>query len=108
PSVWLFVVLFGAGIGAISASRASLVADAYGPKNFGAINGAMAGITTLARSLAPVGGSLVHDQLGGYRVLLIVLCGCSAGAAIAITRTRPALLAAVEPTVISAAAAKAE
>lgn len=108
PAVWLFVILFGAGIGAISASRASLVADAYGPKNFGAINGAMAGITTLARSLAPVGGSLIHDQLGGYRTLLIVLCGCSAGAALAITRTRSTIPTAAGATAIAAVATRAE
>lgn len=87
-SVWLFVILFGLGIGAISATRASLVADIYGPKEYGAINGAMAFFTTIARALGPIGGSLVHDHLGGYRVMLIVLACCSAGAGLAIARVR--------------------
>jgi MFS family permease len=99
-SIWLFVLLFGFGIGAISATRASLVADLYGPRDYGAINGAMAFFTTIARALAPIGGSVIHDALGGYRVMLIVLICCSAGAGLAITRvqsTRPVATASAKP-----------
>lgn len=85
-AIWLFVLLFGLGIGAISATRAALVADIYGPRDYGAINGAMAFLTTIARALAPIGGSVIHDALGGYRVMLLVLIGCSAAAGAAITR----------------------
>ena len=74
-SIWIFVLLFGAGMGAISASRAAIVADAYGPSAYGAINGALAFLTMLARALAPIGGSLVHDHLGGYRAMLMILTG---------------------------------
>ena len=89
-SVWLFVVLFGVGLGAVSASRAALTADLYGPTAYGAINGALAFITTIARAAGPLGGSLVHDHFGGYRVLLMLLMGCSAGAAVAMLQVKSA------------------
>ena len=48
--VWLFVILFGAGFGAITPARASLVADLYGPRDYGAISGVLALFTTAARA----------------------------------------------------------
>lgn len=89
-SIWFFIVLFGLGIGAISASRASIVADLYGPSAYGAINGALAFLTMIARALAPIGGSLVHDQLGGYRAMLMILTGGCVVAAFAILQVEPA------------------
>jgi MFS family permease len=87
--VWLFVVLFGAGFGAITPARASLVAEIYGPRDYGAINGAVALTSTFARALAPVGASVLHDRAGGYHVVIIVLCALSTAAAVAILFIRP-------------------
>lgn len=89
-SVWIFVLLFGVGIGAISASRAAIVADIYGPTAYGAINGTLAFLTMLARALAPIGGSLVHDHLGGYRAMLMILAGGCVIAMFAILRVESA------------------
>jgi MFS family permease len=87
--VWLFVVLFGAGFGAITPARASLVAEMYGPRDYGAINGAVALTSTFARALAPVGASVLHDRAGGYHIVIIVLFALSTAAAVAILFIRP-------------------
>jgi MFS family permease len=87
--VWLFVIVFGAGFGAITPARASLVAELYGPRDYGAISGAIGLFTTAARALAPVGASLLHDRAGGYHLVVIVLFALSAGAAGAILCVRP-------------------
>ncbi len=65
-----FVVLFGAGFGAITPARAGIVADYYGPRHFGSINGSVAMASNMARALAPVGGGIVYELSGGYGLLL--------------------------------------
>lgn len=87
--VWLFVIAFGAGFGTISAARASLVAELYGPRDYGAINGMVGLATTLARALGPLGASLLHDYAGGYSTVVIVLLVLSVGASAAIMFIRP-------------------
>lgn len=87
--VWLFVIVFGAGFGAITPARASLVAELYGPRDYGAISGGIGLFTTAARALAPVGASLLHDRAGGYHLVVIVLFALSAAATGAILCVRP-------------------
>jgi MFS family permease len=61
-----FVALFGAGFGAITPARASLVADLYGARYYGSINGVLAFFVTGARALAPVSAGLLYTALGRY------------------------------------------
>jgi MFS family permease len=59
-AVWAFVVLFGAGFGAITPARVALLAEMYGPAHFGRISGTLSLITSVARGAAPVGASMIH------------------------------------------------
>jgi MFS family permease len=79
-----FVVLFGAGFGAVTPARAALVAEFYGPLFYGAISGIVAFFLTGARSLAPVGAGVLYQAAGGYDVLLWVLIAASSAAVAAI------------------------
>ncbi len=65
-----YVVLSGAGFGAIMPARASLVAEVYGGTQYGQINSVVAFVTLVARALGPIGVSLVYDHAGGYPVAL--------------------------------------
>lgn len=92
-AVWFFVVLFGAGFGAITPARAALVAERYGPAHYGRIAGTLALILSFARAAAPVGASLVYlagaSTLGvdrGYDVVLLLLAMLCLGAGVAILR----------------------
>lgn len=81
--VLAFVVLFGAGFGAITPARAALVAEYYGPDAFGSINGVVALFVTAARAVGPVGVGAVYDRIGSYTPLwwaLAVVSVLSAGA----------------------------
>jgi MFS family permease len=80
-SVLAFVVLFGAGFGAITPARAALVADAYGREHYGRINGVLAMVVMGARSLAPVGVGVLLGLLGSYTPILWALAAGSALAA---------------------------
>lgn len=66
----LYVALFGAGSGTLTIMRAALLAEQYGPANYGTINGAQIGALTSARTVAPVGAGLLVVALDGYAPLL--------------------------------------
>ncbi len=97
PSPWLLIVgasLFGMGSGASSPARAALVAEFYGIANYGAINGVMTLVSTIARAGAPVAMGLLFTWTGSYTPvfgLLIGLAVASVGATLA-TR-KPVLIA---------------
>lgn len=86
PSVaglMLFACLFGAGSGALTPTRAALVADVFGSAQYASISGALALLTTTARALAPVLASLLVALLHSYQPLfglLLLMCLISAAA----------------------------
>lgn len=82
--IWLFVVLFGIGFGAITPARASLVADLYGVLAFGSISGVLALIVTFSRAAGPIGGSLIETVTGGDQALLAILSVLSIIAAVSV------------------------
>ena len=82
--VILFVVLFGAGYGAIAPARAALAADFYGPANYGSINSWQSLFLTGSRALAPVGAGLPYTLNGGYGPALWALTAGSALGTVAI------------------------
>lgn len=84
--VWACVVLFGAGFGAITPARAALVAELYGPAEYGRISGVVTLFLALARAAAPVGASVLHAAGGGYGPVLVVLLVACVGSAWAVLR----------------------
>jgi MFS family permease len=93
-AVWAFVVLFGAGFGAITPARASLVAEMFGAAHYGRISGVLAFVVSLARAAAPVGASLLYAAVGGPRhgydaVLAALLLLCIASGAAVLAADRP-------------------
>jgi len=90
PSPWLLVVgaaLFGMGSGASSPARAALVADFYGIANYGAINGVMTLVSTVARATAPVAMGLLFTTAGSYTPVFGVLIALAASSVRAILAT---------------------
>lgn len=89
-AVWVFVVLFGAGFGAITPARAALLADRFGHANYGSISGVLALLIAFARSVAPIGASLLYEVsraagvLAGYDAVLAALLLITAGATVAV------------------------
>ena len=81
--VLLAVVLLGAGRGAVTLMRASLIAERYGRTHYGAIGGALALFVSGAAALAPVGAGLAYQLTGGYPVVFLGLAGISGLAAMA-------------------------
>ena len=81
--VILAVVLLGAGRGAVTLMRATLVADRYGRAHYGAIGGALALFVGGAAALAPVGAGVAYELVGRYGPVFAGLAGISLLAALA-------------------------
>ncbi len=75
--VFCFVILFGAGFGAITPARAALVADSYGSTHYARINSVLGLFITGARALAPVGVGILYDLLRAYAPIFWLLAGVS-------------------------------
>lgn len=68
----LYIMLFGAGAGTLTIMRAALLAERYGPAQYGSISGVQNLLLTMTRTLAPVGAGAVA-AFGGYRLLIGLL-----------------------------------
>lgn len=86
--VWLFVILFGLGFGAITPARAALVAETYGPKHYGSITGVLTMAGSGARALAPVGAGLLYAVFLSYGPVLWLLLALSILAAATVLMAR--------------------
>ncbi len=89
PGVLAFVLLFGAGFGAVTPLRAGLLAELYGPAHYGRIAGFMGLFFTIARGIGPLGAGLIHDIYGNYSPAfwaVVVVSGLSAGAVVRVER----------------------
>ncbi len=94
--VLAFVILFGAGFGAITPARAALIADFYGPAHYGTIGSVLSLFLTGSRALAPVGAGLFYTLSGSYAPAFWLLTLGSALGTIAILFAEPRTGAAVE------------
>jgi MFS family permease len=71
--IWLFVVLFGAGFGALTPARAAMVVERYGPLAYGSINGVVAFAVSVSRALAPILVGLGATLMSGYASVFCLL-----------------------------------
>jgi MFS family permease len=101
PGLWVFVALFGAGSGAITPARAALLAEFYGRGSYASIGGVLALVVALARSISPVGASLLHSAGGGYDAVvwtLLVVVAASGAAVLLAGRNDPRRALQLVPT----------
>ncbi|MGE0354699.1 MAG: MFS transporter [Gemmatimonadales bacterium] len=89
-AVWTFVILFGAGFGAITPARAALVSELFGGSRYGRVGGVLALVVSVARAAGPIGASWIYLAGGGrehgYGVVLTVLAGLSLISAVVVAR----------------------
>jgi MFS family permease len=78
--LWAFVLLYGATNGAITLTRAALVAEIFGSSQYGRVNGAISFTVAISSALMPLLAGVLHNQSGNYQTtlwLLVVLLGVS-------------------------------
>lgn len=82
---WLLIgigVVAGAVRGAYTLVQASAVADRWGTRNYGSINGAFAAPITIAAALSPAIGPAVAAGVGSFSVMAAVMAGAAVVAAV--------------------------
>ncbi|HWQ12837.1 MAG TPA: MFS transporter [Roseiflexaceae bacterium] len=84
----VYVALFGAGTGTMTIMRAALLAERYGAASYGSISGAQSAVLAAARTLAPLGASLLASLPAGYPALLWTLAGLSAAGLVALLQVK--------------------
>lgn len=87
---WLLVVIgmaAGAVRGAQTLVQGSAVADRWGTRNYGSINGVFAAPITAVAAFGPSLGPLVATAVGGYETMALAMAGVAVVAAIAALRT---------------------
>ncbi|HEX4250188.1 MAG TPA: MFS transporter [Pseudonocardia sp.] len=89
PALVALAVLAGAARGAHTLLQASAVADRWGTRAFGRVNGVFSAPVTAAIALAPAGGTLVADLVGGYPAGFLALAALTAVASVAALATDP-------------------
>ena len=75
-SIWgigIFIVVFGAGYGAQTLARASIIAELFGSSHYGRISSVMSIFLTVAGTAAPVGAGLIFDHFGSYQPVLWIV-----------------------------------
>jgi MFS family permease len=88
PSLIPIFVLMGAANGMATLARASIIAEIFGRRNYGAISGAMALGSNGARAIGPVGASLVLVAVGAYEAVFWILAATVFLAGLAVLFTR--------------------
>jgi MFS family permease len=86
----LFIVSFGASVGASTLTRATVIADQYGAASYGRISSVMSLFVTVAGTAAPVAAALVYDRFGSYQPVIIAVVGLAAAATMLAAVTKPA------------------
>jgi MFS family permease len=87
PALVALTVLAGAARGAHTLLQASAVADRWGTRAFGRVNGVFSAPITAAIALAPAGGAIVAQWLGSYPSAFLVLAALTAVASVAALAT---------------------
>lgn len=71
--VGLFVLVFGAGFGAMTLVRPLLLGEMYGISHYGRINSVMSFIMIFVLTIAPIGTSLFVEWFGDYQIIIRIL-----------------------------------
>jgi predicted MFS family arabinose efflux permease len=91
-AVACFCILYGLSNGVITIVRGTLPQTLFGSENYGAISGAMAGPSLLAKAAGPVIGALVLARHGAPQIVLGLMFGVAASSVLfyfAAIRVRP-------------------
>jgi len=81
----IYVICFGIGFGVLTPIRAALIADIFGARQFGSVNGAISLSSNLARAAAPLCVGLFIG-IGGYEPVLWVAVAVCLAAGVTVAR----------------------
>jgi MFS family permease len=89
PAIFVagFVIVYGLAFGAISPLRASVLAEHYGRRAYGAITGVQWVAISLASAVGPIFAGYLYDRLGDYRVAFAITAAAFVAAGLLVQAT---------------------
>jgi predicted MFS family arabinose efflux permease len=72
--VWLFVVLFGLGMGSVPTLRPLLVGECFGLTAFGPIFGTLVGLVEVGSAVGPILSGYIFDVTQSYDLAFVIYC----------------------------------
>jgi MFS family permease len=90
PTLIPMVMMLGGANGMATLARATIIAELFGPRHYGAIAGAIALAANGARAVGPVGAASLQSALGGYEPFFWILTASLMAAGVAVLATKGA------------------
>jgi MFS family permease len=90
PTLIPMVVMLGGANGMSTLARATIIAELFGPRHYGAIAGAIALAANGARAIGPVGAAFLQSALGGYEPVFWIMTAALVAAGVAVLATKGA------------------
>jgi MFS family permease len=87
--VWVYVAVYGFAFGAVSPLRASVMAEQFGRRAYGAITSVQGMPVSVLAAAGPLGAGALFDHLGSYTVAFVLTAGAFLLAALVLTLTPP-------------------
>lgn len=85
--LWAYVAVYGFAFGAVSPLRASVMAEQFGRRAYGAITSAQGAPVSLLAAAGPLVAGALYDRLGGYTLAFSLTIGAFLVAALALAVT---------------------
>ncbi|GAB3164925.1 MFS transporter [Myceligenerans halotolerans] len=89
PALIAAAVIAGMARGVFTLLQATAVTDRWGTTHYGRLTGLMSAPLAITMSLAPWGGAVIADRLGGYSTTFLLLAALAAAAAFLAPATTP-------------------
>jgi MFS family permease len=85
--LWVYVAVYGFAFGAVSPLRASVLAEQFGRRAYGAITAASGVPANVLAAVGPLAAGALYDRLGNYTLALILTCAAFVLAVLALAAT---------------------
>jgi MFS family permease len=95
--VWVFLILYGTTNGAITLTRAALLAELFPPSIYGRVNGAVSLSVAVSSASMPFVAGVLHTYSGNYQLTLWLLVAALALSSLVILAARTSSAGAVQP-----------
>ena len=79
--LWVYVAVYGFAFGAVSPLRASVMAEQFGRRAYGAITSVQGVPVSVLTAAGPLAAGALYDHLGDYTVALVLTAGAFLAAA---------------------------
>lgn len=82
PLLYVFVVIYGAGLGLITITRATTITEFFGRQRYGSISGLLSAPSAVSRAIGPVTAAAILTAFHDYSMLLTVLIAVGTSGAV--------------------------